>query len=98
VVPIAGTVQVVWFGTDGTSYIVWETSVDPEFDVPSADVGCQWIANESNDGVDPVKVSGTVVDCDVTTDVELPTRKRVGFRLALSIRSKCTTVAPSSAT
>ena len=67
-VPIAGTVQVVWFGTDGTSYIVWETSVDPEFDVPSADVGCQWIANESNDGVDPVKVSGTVVDCDVTTD------------------------------
>lgn len=61
VIPIVGTIRAVWLGTDGTSYIVREASVDPAFDVPSADVGCPWIANESNDGVDPVTASGTVV-------------------------------------
>ncbi|AZH24024.1 hypothetical protein [Haloplanus aerogenes] len=39
--------------------------------MPSVDVGYPWVANESNDGVDSVTVSGTVVDCDVTSNDKL---------------------------
>ena len=35
---------------------------------PEPDVGCEWVAQESNNGTDSVKIDGQVVDCDVVTE------------------------------
>jgi len=66
--PVDTTVQVVWTGDHGTTYVLREFEVDPDDTVPEPDEGCDWVDSESNGGVDDVKVDGLVVNCDVQTD------------------------------
>lgn len=81
VLAVDETIEVVWFGDDGTSYIVWEfdvqrdadpgrnalPGVDSETTVPEPDEGCDWVESESDGGTEGVKIDGQTVDCDVET-------------------------------
>lgn len=68
VVPTAETIEMVWEGDHGTTYLLWEFSVEPSVVVPEPDEGCQWVQTESNGGTDDVKVDGVVVNCEIETD------------------------------
>lgn len=68
VAPTDDTVELVWYGEQGTSYIIWEGSVPEDETIPEPDEGCSWVDSESNGGVDDVKVDGIVVSCDVETE------------------------------
>lgn len=68
VAPTDETVTLVWFGEGDASYTIWETTVSEEDTVPDPDEGCAWVENESNGGVDDVKVVGMVVNCDIETE------------------------------
>lgn len=66
--PVAEEVEVVWFGDNDESYVLWEFEVDPDSLLPPPDEGCSWVESESNSGTDQVKIDGLVVNCDVETD------------------------------
>lgn len=68
VAPTDDTVELVWYGEQGTSYVIWEGSVPEQDTISEPDKGCPWVDSESNGGVDDVKVDGIVVDCDVETE------------------------------
>lgn len=65
--PVEDTVEVVWHGDDGTSYVLWEFEVDPDETVPEPDEECPWVEEESDDGTN-FKVEGKTVACDITVD------------------------------
>lgn len=67
IVPKETTVEVVWFGSQDTSYVIWEETVSQEATAPAPDKGCSWVETESDGGTDSVKVDGDVVACDVET-------------------------------
>lgn len=67
IVPTATTVEVVWYGSHDTSYVIWEESVSQEATAPTPDEGCSWVETESDGGTENVKVIGEVVACDVET-------------------------------
>lgn len=74
-------IEVVWFGDDGSSYVIWEFAVERDADpaqnvlpgvddgstVPQPDEGCEWVESESDGGTENVKIDGLTVDCDVET-------------------------------
>lgn len=66
--PVEDTVEVVWHGDDGTSYVLWEFEVDPDETVPEPDERCPWVDTESDGGTEDVKMDDLVVACDVETD------------------------------
>lgn len=66
--PVDDTVEVVWHGDDGTSYVLWEFEVDPDETVPEPDERCPWVDTESDGGTEDVKMDDLVVACDVETD------------------------------
>lgn len=68
VVPTDTEIELVWFGDDGSSYVIWEGTVPDDETVPDPDHDCSWVENKSDSGEDDVKVNGDVVDCDVQTD------------------------------
>lgn len=74
IVPTEGTVELVWYGEHGTSYVIWEGSVPPEDTISEPDRGCPWVDGESNGGVEDVKVDGIAVDCDVETEKVIEVR------------------------
>jgi flagellin-like protein len=65
------TIELVWYGDDGASYVLREFEIDGGETVPAPDEGCPWVDSESNDGTDSVTVDGLVVDCDVETDEQV---------------------------
>lgn len=67
IVPTETTIEVVWFGSQDTSYVIWEETVSQEATAPAPDKGCSWVETESDGGIDNVKVIGDVVACDVET-------------------------------
>lgn len=67
IVPIETTIEVVWYGSQGTSYVIWEETVSEETTAPAPDEGCSWVETESDGGTESVKVDGDVVACDVKT-------------------------------
>lgn len=67
VVPTEPTVEVVWTGSEGTSYVIWEETVSQKGTAPNPDKGCPWVETESDGGTDTVDVVGEVVACDVGT-------------------------------
>lgn len=75
VAPTDDTVELVWYGEQDTSYIIWESSVPEDETIPEPDEGCSWVDSESNGGVDDVKVDGIVVDCDVETEKVIEVQK-----------------------
>ncbi len=67
VVPIDTTIEVVWFGDHGTSYVIWEETVSEAATAPAPDKRCSWVETESDGGTTNVKIHGIVVACDVET-------------------------------
>lgn len=67
IVPTDTDIELVWFGDDGSSYVIWEGTVPEDETVPEPDHGCSWVENNSDDEGN-VKAEGAVVDCDVRTD------------------------------
>lgn len=81
VLAVDETIEVAWYGDDGTSYVIWEfdvqrdadpgrnalPGVDTETTVPEPDEGCEWVESESDGGTESVKIDGLTVDCDVET-------------------------------
>lgn len=65
--PTETTIEVVWFGSHDTSYVIWEGTVSEEATAPAPDKGCSWVETETEGGTDSVKVIGDVVACDVET-------------------------------
>jgi len=70
VVPTDEEIQLVWFGDDGTSYVLWRASPSSHLDV-SPDEGCGWVANRTNNGSDPITVDGLTVNCDIITEGDI---------------------------
>jgi flagellin-like protein len=66
VYPVKESIEVVWFGDNGASYVLREFEVDPDDTVPEPEKGCEWVDDESDGGTESVKVE-TVVNCDVET-------------------------------
>ncbi len=66
VVPTDETVEVVWYGDSGTSYVLRELRPSSYLEV-SPDKDCGWADAETNGGTDPITVDGIVVTCDVVT-------------------------------
>jgi len=62
------TVEVVWRGENGATYVLWEFDVDASTVVPPPDEGCSWVDTETNGGTEDATVSGIVVGCTVQTD------------------------------
>ena len=62
------SIEVVWRGDSGTTYVIWDGSVPADATAPDPDKGCPWVESESSGGADDVKISGGVVDCEVETD------------------------------
>ncbi|WP_178917306.1 polymer-forming cytoskeletal protein [Natronomonas gomsonensis] len=66
VYPVEESIEVVWFGDNGASYVLKEFEVNPDDTVPGPEKGCEWVDDESDCGTESVKVE-TVVNCDVET-------------------------------
>ncbi len=64
--PTAREITVVWYGDNDESYTLATVTVDQAF--PEPDEGCAWVESETNNGTDPVKIDGIVVNCDVETE------------------------------
>jgi len=64
--PTTREITVVWYGDNDESYTLTTVTVDRAF--PEPDEGCAWVESETDNGTDPIKIDGIVVDCDVETD------------------------------
>lgn len=64
--PVEEEIRLVWAGDHGATYSLG--TFEFERTLPEPDVGCSWVSTESDNGTENVKISGDVVDCDVTTD------------------------------
>jgi flagellin-like protein len=67
VYPVEQSIEVVWFGENGASYVLWEFEVKPDETVPEPEEGCEWVDEETDSGTESAKVE-TVVNCDVETE------------------------------
>lgn len=66
VYPVEESINVVYTGEHGTTYILATFEVDRS--IPEPDAGCDWVDNETNGGTEDAKITGEVVNCDVETN------------------------------
>jgi len=65
VYPTRETVEVVWFGEHGASYVIATLEAEPS--LPDVEATCNWVESETGGATSSVTVD-VVVDCDVLTD------------------------------
>jgi flagellin-like protein len=65
VVPVEDEIRIIYEGEHGTTYRL--ATLEPESTGPDPDEGCEWVETETDGGTDPIKVDGTVVNCDIET-------------------------------
>lgn len=66
VVPTDEEIDVIWTGEHDATYRL--ATLEAETTAPDSDEGCPWVDTETDGGVDPIKIDGVVVNCDVRTD------------------------------
>jgi flagellin-like protein len=63
VYPVAEEIDVVWYGDEGTSYVLQTLEPDPSVSVPDPEEGCPWVQQKKNNGVTAPSID-VVLNCD----------------------------------